>query len=199
MCKVFAGPISESIPSSITGFAHRRSRANSTASFTYFQERDEYLGWLEDEPAQVGSDEDLENGKFPEDAMDGPAPTSIRRKSSSYSRRSAEDPLLYRHDSIGTDDGRVKTGHRISQKIYIVTEDMTIVVTGFRTKPLGYLLYVFLCTLTLGLGFIVFRWLPRWRVRLVGASNPLQDCKWAAIEVGFQNPQADIGLLLNPQ
>lgn len=117
--------------------------------------------------------------------MDGPAPSSIRRKSSSYSRRSAEDPLLYRHDSIGTEDGRVKMGHKISQKIYVITEDMTIVVTGFRTKPLGYLVYVLLCTATLGLGFLVFRWLPRWRVRLVGNPDPLRDCKWAAIEVGL--------------
>lgn len=120
--------------------------------------------------------------------MDGPALSSIRRKSSSYSRRSAEDPLLYRHDSIGTEDGRVKMGHKFSQKIYLITEDMTIVVTGFRTKPLGYLMYILLCTATLGLGFIVFRWIPRWRVRLVGIPNPLRDCKWVAIEVGLPKP-----------
>lgn len=123
--------------------------------------------------------------------MDGPAPSSIRRKSSSYSRRSAEDPLLYRHNSIGTDDGRMKTGHKISQKIYVITEDMTIVVTGFRTKSLGYLIYILLCTATLGLGFIVFRWLPRWRIWLVGTPNPLRDCKWVAIEVGF--PESSTG------
>lgn len=117
--------------------------------------------------------------------MDGPAPSFLRRKSSSYSRRSAEDPLLYRHDSIGTEDGRVKTGNKISQKTYVITEDMTIVVTGFRTKPLGYLFYILLCIATLGLGFIVFRWLPRWRVRLIGTPNPLRDCKWVAVEVGL--------------
>lgn len=129
------------------------------------------------------SDEDLENGKLPEDDLDEP-PSPMKRKSSSYSRRSAEDPLLYRHDSARTDDGRVRIGNKITQKIYVVTEDLTIVVTGFRTKTLGYLLYIFLCGITMGLGFVIFRWLPRWRVRLVGTPNPLRDCKWVAIEVG---------------
>jgi cation-transporting ATPase 13A3/4/5 len=183
--KVFAGPISESVPTSITGFAHRRSRANSTASFTYFQEREDYLGWLEDEPVTDEGDVDLENGKFPEEDFDEPASSSIRRKSSSYSRKSAEDPLLYRHDSARTDDGRLRMGNRITQKIYVLTEDLTIVVTGFRTKTIGYFLYILLCTLTLGFGFVILRWLPRWRVRLIGTTSPLRDCKWVVIEVGF--------------
>ena len=84
------------------------------------------------------SDEDLENGKLPGDETDDP-PSSLKRKSSSYSRRSVEDPLLDRHDSARTDDGRGRLGNKITQKIYVVTEDLTIVVTGFRTKRLGYL------------------------------------------------------------
>lgn len=72
---------------------------------------------------------------------------------------------------------------RINQKIYVVTEDLTIVVAGFDTRPLGFILYVSLCIITLGLGFLLLRWLPRWRVCLIGSPKPLRDCTWAVIEV----------------
>lgn len=72
---------------------------------------------------------------------------------------------------------------KFNQKIYVLTEDLTIVVAGFDTRPLGFILYVSLCTITLGLGFLFFRWLPRWRVHLIGSPKPLRDCTWVVIEV----------------
>merc|ERR1719262_1122225 len=38
---MFAGPMGESVPTSVSSFAHRRGRADSTASFTYYQEDDD--------------------------------------------------------------------------------------------------------------------------------------------------------------
>ena len=35
---MFSGPMSESVPTANSAFAHRRSRADSTTSFTYFEE-----------------------------------------------------------------------------------------------------------------------------------------------------------------
>jgi cation-transporting ATPase 13A3/4/5 len=42
-----------------------------------------------------------------------------------------------------------------------------------------------ICFLTLGFGYLLFRWLPRWRIRLVGSPSPLRDCTWVAIEVSL--------------
>ena len=39
--EMFAGPMGESVPTSVSSFAHRRGRADSTASFTYYQEDDD--------------------------------------------------------------------------------------------------------------------------------------------------------------
>jgi len=176
--------MSESVPSSVTTFAHRRSRADSTASFTYFQEEDEAPEWL-DENAVVEDDEDG-NG-FADDDLDEDlelgAHASLRRKSSGRSRASSENPLLARHDSARSDIRDHELGGSFSQKLYIVTEDLTIVLAGFTTSFIGLALYIAACVLTGGLAYLLLRWIPRWRVRLVGAPAPLRKCSWVVIEV----------------
>ena len=184
--------MSESVPSSVTGFAHRRPRADSVTSFVYFQEDDEAPEYPSDEAIEDGSDQESEGSASPAEDLQSNAPSSSRRKSSGYSRVSVDDPLLYRHDSTRTDasiSGR--TGRR-NQKIYVSTEDLTIVVAGFVTRPLGLAVYTTLCILSLGIAYFLFRWLPRWRVSLIGSPTSLQDCAWVIIEVRAM-PTCNIG------
>ncbi|KAL8968228.1 MAG: hypothetical protein Q9197_004991 [Variospora fuerteventurae] len=180
--EVFAGLASESIPSSVTGFAHRRSRADSTASFTYMQS-EESSEWTEEQAINDQSDDEVAGTNEARD-LDSSSPlTSVgRRRSSGYSRRSVEDPLLQRYDSTRTDTSYFSRGGRSNQKIYIVTEDLTIVVSGFTTSLVGYACYIALCVLSCGLAYLVFHWLPRWRVWLVGEHRPLRDSSWVVVE-----------------
>ena len=59
---------------------------------------------------------------------------------------------------------------------------MTIVVAGFRTSLFGYSLYICLCVLTAGLGYLLFRWIPKWYVKLTGRSTSLGASDWVVIE-----------------
>ena len=178
--EVFAGPMSESVPTSITSFAYSRprQRQGSISSFTYFQEDEEQPQWSDEEavvdlsdeengPAN-GNDEDLETG-------------SLRRQSSGRSR--TEQPLLSRHDSTKSDNRAYYEGGNVSQKLYLVTEDLTMVIAGFRTSVVGFCLYIALCVLSGGVGYLLFRWLPRWHIRLVGRPAPLRSCTFVVIEV----------------
>ena len=171
----------------MTGFAHRQSRADSVASFTYFQEGDESPEWSEDQAVRDEEQERTDFGKQPseeiEDDLESGNTSSHRRKSSVSSQSTAEEPLLHRRDSTKTDASGFGRGARFSQKIYIVSEDLTVVVAGFTTNPPGMILYLTICTLSLGLGYLILRWLPRWRVRLIGSPKPLRGCDWVAIEV----------------
>lgn len=180
--------MSESVPSSVTGFAHRRPRTDSVASFTYFQEEDEFPEWSEGQAPVEGENEDTELSKRTVDDMEYDLESGVtsprRRKSSGFSTTStAEEPLLYRYDSTKTGTSGFGWGGRSSQKIYVVTEDLTIVVAGFTTHALGFISYLVLCTLSLGLGYLILRWLPRYKVRLVGSPKSLRDCDWVVIEV----------------
>ena len=171
----------------MTGFAHRRPRADSVATFTYFQEDNESPEWSEDHAVIGEEEEDADYGRQPieemEDDLESGTLSSRRRKSSTFSKSTAEEPLLHRHDSNKTDASGFGWGARSSQKLYIVSEDLTIVVAGFKTNSVGLVIYLTICVLSLGLGYLVLRWLPRWRVRLTGAPKPLRECDWVAIEV----------------
>ncbi|KAF2715019.1 P-type ATPase-like protein [Pleomassaria siparia CBS 279.74] len=187
--EVFAGPMSESVPTSISSFAHRRARADSTTSFTYYDEdRDSEEGIEEEaiaeEYGEIEYDEDYVDQIDDLEAGVSPSPPQFRRKSSVHSsRRSVDRPLLRRYSiasSAGSGDGG--KGWRTNQKIYILTEDLTIVVAGFKTSSVGFSLYVLLCTCTAGLAWLLFRWLPRWRVALTGRATPINDCDWVVVE-----------------
>ena len=179
--------MSESVPSSVTGFAHRRPRADSISSFTYFQEDQESPEWSDDQAIFDEEEGETEFSRRAEenlgDDLESSLTSPIRRQSSAFSRISAENPLLSRHDSTRTDISGRGRGTRSSQKIYVMTEDLTIVVAGFTTQPFGFFLYLCCCILTLGVGYLVLRWLPRWRVRLTASPRPLRECDWVVVEV----------------
>lgn len=60
-----------------------------------------------------------------------------------------------------------------------------MVIAGFSTSSLGLLLYLAICVLTAGIGYLVMRWVPRWRISLVGSPTPLKKCTWVVVEVSF--------------
>jgi cation-transporting P-type ATPase 13A2 len=198
--KLFSGPVAESLPTSVSAFSHRRTRADSTTSFTYYDE-DETAELVEPEGdgdsrrhslaseytrrsfSDLG---DLEFGDIEEDdsADQGYEAAQedyvMRRRSSTHSRSSVHARLL-RTDSAATGSSARGLG-RTSQKVYMVNEDLTIAVAGFRTSALGFLIYILLCTLTGGLAYLLFRWVPRWYVAVVGKHCPLRNCTWVVVE-----------------
>ncbi|PGH05980.1 hypothetical protein AJ79_06669 [Helicocarpus griseus UAMH5409] len=181
--EIYAGPMSESIPSSAASFVPRRSRRESQVSFTYFRESPEVPEWAASEA--VEDEDEGVNGYGEEQEIDMQSPPSpTRRSTDSHARDSFDAPLLERYqsskDSIRRQHG--DTSDITSQKIYIATEDLTAVIAGFDTSVSGYIAYIAICILSCGLGYLLFRWLPRWRVRLIGTPAPLFRCQWTAIE-----------------
>lgn len=186
--------MAESLPTSLSAFSHRRQRADSTASFAYYTEEENDLerriiydedGSMsfeidetpfdhEEEDEEGSSELELENGNSYDDY-------AMRRRSSIQSRTSVHARLLRTDSGVTDASGR---GHsRVSQKLHMVNEDLTIVIAGFRTSRLGYAAYIFICVATLGLAYLLLRWLPRWQVKLIGEPCPLHDCQWAVLEV----------------
>lgn len=148
------------------------------------QDGEDSSDWTEEEAiVDQSDDEPDEVDANPDGAFQSPSVSPLRRKSSAFSRRSVEDPLLRHRDSTATDVSYYSRGRRINQKIYIVTEDLTIVVSGFVSSVVGYALYILLCFLTCGIAYLVLRWLPRWKVRLIGHRTALLECSWVVVEV----------------
>jgi cation-transporting P-type ATPase 13A2 len=183
----FSGPISESVPSSVTGFAYAtgRRRKGSIDSFTYFQEEDRTPDAYSDEEAVESDDELVHSPDRERDLEAGVEVDSPYRKSSSRYRSSSDQPLLRRHESVRSDTQKHDDGGNFSQKLYIETEDLTMAIAGFKTSTFGSLIYLAICILTAGIGYLVFRWVPRWRMSLVGSPAPLRKCTWVVVEVSY--------------
>ncbi|RAH48335.1 putative P-type ATPase [Aspergillus brunneoviolaceus CBS 621.78] len=176
--EVYDGPISESIPSSVVSFSHRRDRKDSTTSFTYFHDDEDHTLWPPEDALDVESDMD----DVSVNGLNDTNPSIRSSKRQSYSRGSVEDPLLRRSLSVAS-YAQNWTGESItSQKVHIISEDLTIVIAGFSTSITGLVLYYILCALSFGFAYLLFRWFPKWRVRLLGKPAPLCACKWVAIE-----------------
>lgn len=188
---MFDGPISESIPSSVVSFAHRRARKDSTVSFTYFQDEEDFAEWPHEDAVDMASDaEDMSVDEFGDADLES-ARSSFVSKRLSQSRESVEHPLLSRQFSASSYGRDRRTGARLNQKIYIASEDLTAVFAGFSTSITGFAVYVALCILTGGVAYLLFHWLPRWRVRLIGKAMPLGKCQWIAIEVTISPSPGD--------
>ena len=204
--EMFSGPMSESVPTATSTFSYRRSRRDSTASFQFYDEDLDYDEQYEGEVEEAILDEQdaLERQETLDEATVFEEPElldqeserrssedsyvrrpSKGRKSSDLSRRSkdsARSPLLRRHHSGGSDTSGYRVEGKVSQKIYILMEDMTIVVAGFKTSLFGFALYLCICVLTVGAGYLLLRWLPKWYVKLIGRQTPLAKCDWVVIE-----------------
>jgi cation-transporting P-type ATPase 13A2 len=182
--------MAESLPTSVSAFSHRRARANSMTSFSFYQEEDEVSPIAENEGA---STEDLDEVPFVDDSeleevsTDLEQQTSnsvipLRRRSSTQSRGSVHSRLLRR--GSGHSAGSGWETDRTSQTLYMATEDLYIAIAGFSTSPVGMFVYILLCVLSLGTGWLLLRWLPRLHMKLVGRPAPLRNCQWVVLEVG---------------
>ncbi|KAL2753925.1 hypothetical protein ACRALDRAFT_2108060 [Sodiomyces alcalophilus JCM 7366] len=184
--ELYDGPIAESLPTSVSAFSHRRPRADSTTSFTFHQV-DTELDYEGEDTSAVSDDLEAGDFRFGEEDTSGDFDVasqngdySLHRRSSTQSRSSVRDRLL-RTESIKTTDSRGGQG-RHSQTVYMINEDLTIAIAGFRTSRTRFAAYVSLCVCSLGLGWLLLRWLPRWYVWVLGRASPLSDCDWVVIE-----------------
>ncbi|KAK0663981.1 putative type V cation-transporting ATPase [Cercophora samala] len=187
--ELYSGPMAESLPTSVSAFHHRRSRADSTASFSFWQEDDELndplaieerrIGDLDELPFEDDLDEEEDSADQERDAEENDY--VLHRRASTQSRGDSVHSMLLRRDS-GTSAGSGYGSNRHNQKLHIQNEDLFIVIAGFRTSRIGYALYILTCVCTLGLGWLIFYWAPKWRVKLIGRSALLRECEWVVVE-----------------
>lgn len=181
--------MSESVPTSVTSFAYQRprQRQGSISSFTYFQNEQEEPEYSDEEAViDVSDEEELYMNDARRDIEAGAASPS-GRKSSVRPRSSSDQPLLKRYDSGRSDTQEHDEGGSFSQKLYIENEDLTMVVAGFVTSFIGYISYLAICCLTGGIGYLIMRWVPKWRIWLVGIPAPLRKCTWVVVEVSSKH------------
>ncbi|KAK6204356.1 cation translocating P-type ATPase [Scheffersomyces amazonensis] len=71
------------------------------------------------------------------------------------------------------------------QRYYLAEEDLVIGIAGYSNCLWKRVVYYVICILTLGIGYLVLRWFPKYRVNLMGNRSPLGISDWCVIENEF--------------
>lgn len=71
------------------------------------------------------------------------------------------------------------------QRFYIAEEDLLIGIASYKTSKVRQMVYNLLCIVSFGLLYLLFRWLPKYRVRFVGKKVPLGKAEWVIVENAF--------------
>ncbi|EGV66420.1 hypothetical protein PSN45_002982 [Yamadazyma tenuis] len=125
-----------------------------------------------------------ENPIFEEDDGDdqrsyGSSEFERRRRSSGSSRGSSEELLNDLEDEAEREEFEYKSEY---QRYYLAEEDLVIGIAGYQNNILKQTMYYLLCTITLGMAYLVLRWLPRYRINLIGDPCPLGKADWCVVE-----------------
>lgn len=64
------------------------------------------------------------------------------------------------------------------QTLFLEEEDVQIHIFGYKYNKVNLLLYRIGSVLTLGILWLVFRWVPRWYISWVGIKVPLRKAEW---------------------
>ena len=72
--------------------------------------------------------------------------------------------------------------NRSKQQIYIAEEDTLIHIMGYRTRYVRMVLYTIFCILTLGIVPLMFRWMPRLKLRHLYQETDFVDAEFVVVE-----------------
>ncbi|KAI8077803.1 P-type ATPase-like protein [Halteromyces radiatus] len=79
---------------------------------------------------------------------------------------------------IQIDNGPGSFDHRWEQCLLLEEEDVQVMISGYRYHTLRYLMYQLGCIITLGIVWLIGRWIPTWWIKWVGQQVPLKDARW---------------------
>lgn len=181
---IFDGPSASSVPTSVSNFAHRASRASfaeddRAAALRFFAA--EFDSDAEDVLTEVDPEEEDRHSILSSRASEV---SSVAVLSTPDIERGGDQfPLISRKSLDQRSEGSFSGRARSTQKIYLSDEDMVVVMSGFCTRRERLWIYRMLCILTFGMVYLLLRWLPRWRLKFLAEPLPLSEAHWVVVEV----------------
>jgi cation-transporting P-type ATPase 13A2 len=182
---IFDGPSASSVPTSVSNFAHRGSRASladddRAVALRFFAA--EFDSDAEDVLTEVDPEEEERRSSLSSSRVSEVSSVAVL-STPDIERGGDQFPLIRRKSSDQRSEGSFSGRARSTQKIYLSDEDMVVVMSGFRTRIGRLWIYRVLCILTFGMIYLLLRWLPRWRLRLIAEPLPLSEAHWVVVEV----------------
>ena len=91
---------------------------------------------------------------------------------------------MKRRESLSMHDKYFKKfpAKNTNQRFYLAEEDLVVGIAGYQTTWFKLMVYYFLCFSTLGMFALLCRWLPRWKIRMMGKQVPMGKAEWLVVE-----------------
>lgn len=70
----------------------------------------------------------------------------------------------------------------LNQRFYIAEEDLVVGIAGYQTTWFKLIIYNLICISTFGVAALLCRWIPRWRIKMMGKQVPLGKAEWLVVE-----------------
>ena len=192
---IFDGPSASSVPTSASNFAHRGSRtsfADDERPTRFFAE--DFDSEAEEVLTEIDPEEEERHSMVSSRVSDV---SSVGVLSTPDVERTYQFPLLRRKSTDVRSEGSLTTRlARVTQKIYLADEDMVVVMSGFRTRRARLWIFRMLSVFTLGMFYLLMRWLPRWRLKFLAEPVPLAEAHWVVVEVQHDLFHVDIESML---
>lgn len=103
-----------------------------------------------------------------------------RRRRSTHSTTDSRDELLDELlDETEENDFEYKAEY---QRYYLAEEDLVIGIAGYLNNLLKQTVYYGLCIVTFGMAYLILRWIPRYRINLIGDPCALGRADWCVVE-----------------
>ncbi|CUM63638.1 uncharacterized protein PRCAT00001220001 [Priceomyces carsonii] len=107
-----------------------------------------------------------------------------RRDSDSDKSNLSVSESLISHNNVD-DSQNIFLSTAEYQRFYLAEEDLVIGIAGYSNSLLKKFLYYLICFFTLGIGYLILRWLPKYRINLTGNRCPLGKAEWCVVENEF--------------
>jgi hypothetical protein len=144
---------------------------------------DEYISTEDDDE----DDEDDEDDDDDDDDDDGTQDALTGINSKLLTSSSKAIPVSpHQHIRMGGSDDTEVLGDRLEQHLLLEEEDVQVIIYGYRYHTLRYMIYRLCCISTLGIVWLIARWVPTWWIKWVGQQVPLKDAQWLVFKVSEQ-------------
>ncbi|KAM3163822.1 Cation-transporting ATPase [Lachancea thermotolerans] len=160
---------------------------HSSSSSSRYSYRDRIPAGIEDEIGQMSmhSERSSESDESERRFLDDEDRTSSQDQASEAKKKTSSYRAEYLKPEYHDKFFPQNVPHLHFQRFYIAEEDLVVGIAGFKTSKFGKFCYYFLSVITLGLFYLLLRWVPRYKVRLCGTKTYLAKSEWVVLENEF--------------
>jgi P5-type ATPase cation transporter len=158
---------------------HRRRRRGTATGEEVSEDDSEGESSDEDDDSEVDNDDSSQSGLSSDDDEE-----QIARQITAAKNTNIKPPGVQIYSQIDLSHVGDETDHLEGyQRLLLPEEDMELIIEAYKYNTSRLYLYRVSCVLSLGMVWLVCRWMPHLWVKWIGIRSPMGKAEWFVIQV----------------